>query len=249
MSAELPTIAENWALFLDVDGTLLDLEPRPDAVAVPRGLRETLAALHRRLGGALALVSGRAIADLDRIFAPLRLPAAGQHGAERRRRADSAIMPTVPRTDFAILLARLESFAAANPDVIIEFKGNSVAVHCRRDPKTLAAAGLIVAQAVTDSGGALDMLPAHGGFDVKPSSASKRRAIDAFMAEQPFHGRVPVFAGDDATDEGAFAATIERAGHAIRVGEGTSLAPLRVADPTELRRWLGVSIEAREARS
>ena len=137
----LPAIADDWALFLDVDGTLLDLGPRPDAVTVPHGLREALTALHRRLGGALALVSGRAIADLDRIFAPLRLPAAGQHGAEFRLRPDGAATAE-PGADLATVVALLAPFAVAHPGVIVEDKGLSVAVHCRLAPAALPAAGL-----------------------------------------------------------------------------------------------------------
>ena len=241
----LPQIANDWALFLDVDGTLLDLGPRPDAVTVPHGLREALADLQRRLDGALALVSGRAISNLDRLFAPLRLPAAGQHGAELRPRADAAVTAAAGSVSLDILAERLGPFAASHPGVVVEAKGLSVALHCRQAPEALGAAGKLVRSLVAETHGALDLLPAHFGFDIKLRRASKGRAVAAFLAEAPFHGRVPVFAGDDATDEGAFAAVLERGGHAIRVGgRGASFARLRVGKPAELRRWLGVRVPA-----
>jgi trehalose 6-phosphate phosphatase len=248
LNGTLPPLRDDWALFLDVDGTLLDIAPRPDAVTVPQGLRETLAALYRRLGGALALISGRAISDIDRIFAPLKLPVAGQHGAERRVQPEGAVVPAVSGADFGALLARLKPFAAAHPGVLIEPKGFSVAVHCRNAPQALHEAGALVAQAAAESGGTLEVLPAHGGFDVKLKGPSKRRAVESFMAETPFKGRLPVFAGDDATDEGALAAVRARGGHAIRVGDAVpSQATLRAASPAELRRWLGVRVPAEES--
>jgi trehalose 6-phosphate phosphatase len=248
LTGTLPPLSDDWALFLDVDGTLLDIAPCPDAVTVPQGLRETLSELHRRLDGALALISGRAITDIDRIFAPLKLPAAGQHGAERRARPEGAIIPAAGGADFGALLARLKPFAAAHPGVLIEPKGFSVAVHCRNAPDALHEAGALVAQAAAESGGALEVLPAHGGFDVKLKGASKRHAVESFMAETPFKGRIPVFAGDDATDEDALVAVRARGGHAICVGgAAASQATLRAAGPAELRRWLGVRVPAEES--
>src|SRR6266852_6565577 len=135
MPPALPELRTDWALFLDVDGTLLDFAAAPDDVEVPGDLPCALDALHGILGGALALVSGRSIAALDRLFAPLRLPAAGQHGAELRNEVGSEMTGVAPPRHLAAVIARLRDFAANHPGIVVEDKGVSVAVHYRQVPR------------------------------------------------------------------------------------------------------------------
>lgn len=244
-----PTAAPGWALFLDVDGTLLDYASRPDAVHVPPALRHTLSALLSALDGALALVSGRSIDDLDRIFAPLRLPAAGQHGAEGRRDGDARVFAPASSA-LAQILAPIRAFAAERPGIRIEHKGLSAAIHYRGAEEERAALGAVVAAAVAQGGEAYKLLDSYLVFDIMPRAADKGRAVDWFMAEPPFAGRVPVFAGDDRTDEDGFAEVLARGGYAIKIGRnGDTIAPWRIATPQAFRQWLDQSVTALEACS
>ena len=247
LSDALPIIKPDWALFLDVDGTLLDIAARPDEARVPAGLREDLAALSQRLGGALALVSGRAIVAVDRLFKPLRLPVAGQHGAELRRASGEPMRRLEREVDFERLRAPLERFAASWPGILVEWKGLSVAVHCLSAPGSRGELGAVLTDAVGKMDG-IELMDSRSGFDLKPRGVSKGTAVEWFLVEPPFRGRLPVFAGDDVTDEGGFAAALLHGGLAIRVGKaGQSLARLRVAYPADFRAWLAQSARALEA--
>lgn len=244
MAQILPVIARDWALFLDVDGTLLDDAPEPELVAVPPALRETLAVLRSALGGAVAVVSGRRIDDLDRLFAPLCLPVAGQHGAEARRE-DSIRAFATPSSALTAILAPVYGFAEKRPAIRIEDKGLSAAIHYRGDEPARDALGAMVAEALVRSGGAFRILPSHLAFDIVPNTANKGRAVDWFMAAAPFAGRVPIFIGDDRTDEDGFAAAIAHGGHAIKIGDhGASIAPWHMPAPQQLRQWLARSAAA-----
>ena len=241
----LPTIARDWALFLDVDGTLLDYAPRPEDAVVPPSLLRTIGELSGALDGALAIVSGRKIADLDRLFAPLRLPVAGQHGAEARRRQDVA----VHAPDASALAAILAPVYALGkrPTVMIENKGLSAAVHYAGSTLERDTLNALLSGAVAHSGGAYRLLTSHLAFDIVPSAVDKGRAVQWFMADPPFAGRVPVFIGDELTDEDGFAAAVARGGYAIKVGpRPNSIAPWHVRSPQELRQWLAQSLATLE---
>lgn len=240
---QLPRLRRDRALFLDLDGTLLDLAPTPDAVAVPPDLRRDLKGLHAALGGALALVSGRGIADVDRILAPLRLPVAGQHGAEMRATGDAEITHPVPDVDLGQLRRRLTAFAAAHPGVVVEDKGRSVTAHYRQAPRYRDELRKLMIELVAETGDGLEILDARMAFDAKSRSVNKRLAVEWFMRRPPFLGRSPVFAGDDTTDEDGFAAVLALSGDAIRVGtDADSIAQWRAAAPQEIRQWLRNSI-------
>jgi trehalose 6-phosphate phosphatase len=234
----LPEPARNWALFLDVDGTLLDIAPSPDAVIVPVYLRGLLRDLEHLLGGAVALVSGRTIADLDRIFAPLTLASAGQHGAELRFSDGADARLSLPPLGER-LLSNILAFAAERPGIVVESKGQTVAVHYRLAPDRAAELdGFLDVQAVEQKD-AIDILHGKWVFEVKPRGISKGTAIGRFMRHAPFAGRRPVFIGDDTTDEDGFAAVRDLHGHAIRVGlHGESLAGSRIETPEDTRAWL-----------
>jgi trehalose 6-phosphate phosphatase len=246
MAETLPIIARDWALFLDVDGTLLDFASRPDAAIVPPPLRQTLTALSGALGGALAIISGRTIADLDRLFAPLRLPVAGQHGAEARRGERICIFaPGSPA--LASVLAPVYALGEQRPTIMIENKGLSAAIHYAEAGSERDALSELLPKAIARSDGAFRLLASHLAFDIVPQAIDKGRAVDWFMADAPFAGRVPVFIGDERTDEDGFAAAMARGGHAINVGPRRgSIAPWHMPTPQDLRAWLDRSLATLE---
>lgn len=225
----------NSALFVDFDGTLAEIAPRPDAVALPAGMVQVLGTLHTRLGGALALVSGRPIAQLDAFLSPLRLPAAGLHGAERR--SASGVVTRLPQAELGPLVAELQALAALHTGLLVEPKPGAVALHYRLAPNCEALAQQAMQGVLQRSPG---MVLMHGKMviEMKPAEASKGHAIEAFMAEPPFAGRRPTFAGDDTTDESGFAVVQAAGGIGIKVGPGPTQAQHRVDTPTGLHAWL-----------
>ena len=191
------------ALLLDVDGTLIDIKPSPGEVHVSPELRDMLARLSRQTGGALALVSGRSIADLDRLFAPLELPAIGGHGAEMRLRAGKVVQGAAPLPQD--LRQQLADAATPGSGIVVEDKGYSLALHYRNDPQheeRLRAS--IAAGRAAFPGEATEVQPGKFMFEVKRPGVSKGEAVRALMMQPPFAGRQPVFIGDDATDELVF---------------------------------------------
>jgi trehalose 6-phosphate phosphatase len=239
MPIALPILDDASALFLDVDGTLLEIAATPDAVVVPNGLTDVLQRLYQALGGALALVSGRALAELDMLFDPLRLPAAGQHGAELRRRGDVPVQSIGrdPRLDGFV--RQLRAIAGERPGLLVEDKGLSVAVHYRLAPQYGEEVQAFATALLAECGGDIELLPLRMGIEFKPRATSKRTAVEWFLRAAPFHGRVPIFVGDDRTDEDGFAAALGQSGHALRVGlDGDSLASMRLATPQDVRDWL-----------
>lgn len=212
------------ALFLDVDGTLLELAPRPELVAMPPGLPALLDCLGRERGGALALVSGRRLADLDRLFAPWHGAAAGLHGAERRRQDGSLVPSAAGPADLAAAAAldrlrpTLIEAAGRWPGVWLEDKGPTLALHYRAAPEKAAEIGDFAAGLARRTGDCLRLIAGNMVVELQPRHYGKGGAIAAFMAEPPFGGRVAVFLGDDTTDEDGFAEVNRRGGVSIRVG-------------------------------
>jgi trehalose 6-phosphate phosphatase len=226
------------ALFLDLDGTLIDIAPRPDDVHAPKELIAVLGMLYQRLGGALAVVSGRPIATIDALLAPLRLPASGVHGSEIRRDAsDSITLHPARIISPAVrwLLAPLYSI----PGVLIEDKGIAIAVHYRQ---ALDAAELIretVVNAVrADEDKNLTLIPGKCVYEIKQAGYSKGTALAEFMAVSPWNGRRPVFVGDDITDEQAFAVLPRWDGLGLAVGEERIGAVKVFLSAAEVRNWL-----------
>jgi trehalose 6-phosphate phosphatase len=231
----LPDLDARCALFLDFDGTLVDIAPSPDAVVVEQGLTDALSALVRRLGGAVAVISGRPLAQIDRWLAPLVLPAAGVHGAERRR-ADGR----VERLSLASLDAVAQAaqrLADAHAGLLVERKSTAVALHYRLAPELEAVCvATMTAAAARDP--ALHAMRGKMVIEVLPHGVSKGHAVEQFLAEPPFSGRRPVFIGDDVTDEAGFAVVRRRGGAAVRVGPGHSVATHRIDSPAAVRTWL-----------
>ena len=238
-SDALPSPDPSWALFLDVDGTLIEIATAPDRVRVDPAVVPILAALSEALGGALALVSGRPVDQLDALFAPLKLPTAGLHGAELRtagaplRRHDS----TAGGLD--LIRRDLAAFAGQNDGILLEDKGIALALHFRQAPDLARAAERAVETVMAAHGEGLQLLRGKMVFEIKPAAVDKGRVVDTFMNEPTFAGRRPVFIGDDVTDEDGFAAVNRRDGHSIRVGDGAeTAAKCRVDSVDGLLAWL-----------
>jgi trehalose 6-phosphate phosphatase len=239
MSAGSPPPPEtDWAWFLDVDGTLLELAERPDAVQVEPGLLRALQSLREAARGALALVSGRSVAELDALFAPLRLAAAGQHGVERRDAAGQVHRHAFPAEALRAAAQELAAFARAHAGILLEDKGASLALHFRLAPQQADAARAALERAAARLGAGFLIQPGKMVLELKPAGRDKGVAIEEFLREPPFAGRVPVFVGDDLTDEHGFEAVQRRGGHAVKVGEGPSVARWRLPDAAAVRRWL-----------
>lgn len=237
--SDLPAIGAHSALFLDFDGTLVDLAPQPEAVQLVAGLVPALARLSTQLGGALAIISGRTISDLDGFLAPLRLPAAAEHGAQRRAAGGLAVSLAAP--DLQEVARRAAELMVRHPGLRVEVKSAAVALHYRHAPELEALCLQVMQEAAARTPG-VELLRGKFVFEVKPAGVSKGTAIEAFMAEPPFAGRVPLFAGDDTTDEAGFSAVQFMGGEGIKVGEGTTLARYRCASAAALRQWLGAAL-------
>ncbi len=234
---EFPGDPSGWALFLDLDGTLIDIAAAPDAVLIPADLGPLLGLVSRHLGGAVAIVTGRLLSDLDALFTPLRLPAAGLHGMEWRATGDAEIMLTQAETVDAIRGAVAE-IARRRPGVLLEDKGKALALHYRNAPEQKAWLAAEVEALLTSHPG-LKALPGKMVLEIKPAAVSKYTAVRQLMRQHPFLGRKPVFVGDDVTDQDGFRAALEAGGLAIAVAERPDeMASMTLAAPLAVRDWL-----------
>jgi trehalose 6-phosphate phosphatase len=238
MPLSVPPFNRHWAFFLDLDGTLVDIAETPEAVDPGEAEIALLQRLQKACEGALALISGRSLKRIDELFSPLVLAAAGQHGAERRDARGKRHRHRFPASALRATAGGIRSFAARHQGLVFEDKGASVALHYRLAPQLAAAAQ----KAVRDAAGPLgDAVEVQGGkmvVELKPAGCDKGAAIESFMQEPPFAGRVPVFLGDDTTDEYGFRVVNRLGGHSIKVGEGASAARWRLENPAAARAWL-----------
>nr|WP_269745853.1 trehalose-phosphatase [Luteibacter yeojuensis] len=225
-------------MFLDADGTLLPFADDPEAVRVADGLLATLDALHEALGGAMALVSGRPIEGLDRIFGRPTWAAAGQHGLERRRADGSlAIMP-VDKAELASLREAVHAAARDLPGLRVEDKSWSVALHWRERP-ALGAAVETLAPALAARFPGFELQPGNHVCEFKPRGMDKGVAVAKFLDESPFQGRTPVYLGDDLTDEHAFVVVNARGGMSVLVGaRSPSHGAFTLSSPADVHAWL-----------
>jgi trehalose 6-phosphate phosphatase len=229
--------AKSIALLLDVDGTMIDFGPSPLEVHVSGGLKDSLSRLTRLTDGALALVSGRSINDLDLLFSPLKLPAIGGHGAEMRVRGDEVISSARPLPD--ALRRNLADAATPGSGVIVEDKGYSLALHYRQAPQyedRLRAH--VAAGRAAFPREATEVLPGKSMFEVKRPNVSKGDGVRALMRRPPFAGRKPVFIGDDITDESVFAGLPELGGKGFSVGRHFDGMAGIFDSPEDVRRAL-----------
>jgi trehalose 6-phosphate phosphatase len=228
------------AYFLDVDGTLLEIKPRPEDIVADEVLRALLAELAAATGGALGLVSGRKIDDLDRIFAPLIIPAVGLHGAEIR--FSDGVRRAPPNGVMDAVRAPLSDFAAAHPGLRLEDKGAALAVHFRQTPELAGEVLEFLGKLAQKSG--LAVQPGKMVAELKEAHHDKGNGIAALLATAPFTARKPVFIGDDLTDESGFLFVDAHGGVSVRVGPEGSTTHARYILPnpgavrSELRRLL-----------
>ena len=201
-------------------------------------MHDLVHALHAATGGAIALVSGRAIDDVDRLFPGGTLPIAGQHGLERRDSAGATTRATIDVTELARARARLAELAARHEGLLLEDKGMSLALHYRAAPQHAALVHDVVRGTAAALGDAWFVQRGKRVVELRPASADKGEAIRAYLAEAPFAGRVPVFLGDDVTDEHGFEEVNQLGGYSIKVGEGESVARWRLRDVRAVERWL-----------
>lgn len=239
-----PELDAESALFLDVDGTLLEIAARPELVRVPESVPALLARLSVQREGALALISGRPLAQLDRLFQPWRGAAAGLHGLERRR-ADGIVDHVLdPGSATALdrLRPRLAELAAGESGLSLEDKGETLALHYRAVPHREAEIRALAEAMQRETASVLRLIAGKMVVEFQPRSANKGRAIAAFLAEPPFAGRRPIFIGDDMTDEDGFVEIRRRGGTGIRVGPPhPTAAAYRLPDVTAVLAWLARS--------
>jgi trehalose 6-phosphate phosphatase len=228
------------ALFLDVDGTLLEIAATPYAVSVSGDVRERLRALSSAGGGAVALVSGRAIADLDALFAPLTLPSAGLHGFERRGASGGYRRQALPsRGALETARAAMLDLADRHAGLLVEDKRFALALHYREAPQLEDAVVKTMEDVATRLAGELELQHGKMVVELRPAGATKAEAVAAFLAEEPFAGRLPVFIGDDLTDEPAFELVNRRDGLSVIVGDRRpSAARACLADVAAVHDWL-----------
>jgi trehalose 6-phosphate phosphatase len=238
MQSGTPPYGEKWALFLDIDGTLLEIAATPQAVHPAGADTKLIAALYEKTDGALALVSGRSLAKIDELFSPLRLPAAGQHGVERRDARGKVYRPAFSADLLARAAKQLADFAARHTGLVFEHKGYSMALHYRLAPRLGGAAHAVVKEAARTVGEGVEVQRGKMVAELKLAGHDKGRAIDAFMREKPFAGRLPVFLGDDLTDEDGFRVVDRLGGHSIKIGSGATVARWRLTNPAAARQWL-----------
>lgn len=244
----LPNVDDigRFALFLDLDGTVAEIAERPEAARVDIATVELLCALRRAAGEALAVVSGRDIAVIDRILSPLRLPVAGVHGLQRRDAAGRMHRTAETSAELDSVIRAIEAEVGGEDGVVFERKAGAVALHYRLRPE-LEARCRAAAERATRERPDLEILPGKKVFEIRLQGADKGDVIEAFLKEAPFRGRTPIFAGDDVTDEVGFAAVNAAGGLSIKVGTNATLARYRAADLPELHLWLAELARASQA--
>jgi trehalose 6-phosphate phosphatase len=238
-ASELAQRLDGCALLLDIDGTLLDLAPTPREVWVPPGLAKTLNRLLEKTSGALALVSGRSLNDIDLIFAPEQFPAVGGHGAEMRLSTDNEAVATHAPPMDKELKRRLAAIARLSPGILLEDKGYSLALHYRLAPHAERAIYEAVSLIRADLPNApIEVLPGKCVCEIKHSGFNKASGVIELMSHEPFKGRRPIFIGDDVTDESVFAIMPGFGGLAFSVGRRAQGVADHFDDPGEVRDWL-----------
>lgn len=237
------------ALFLDVDGTLLEICDRPDDVAANQVLISKLQACCSKLDGALALVSGRAIADIDRIFLPALFPVAGAHGAEIRYAAEQVpkiVDEPLPST----VIETLENFASAHTGLLLEKKRSGVSLHYRMAPELESDCRHLVKTLLEEIDDSYRLIAGKKVFEIAPAAHNKGAAIESFLSRSSFLGRIPVFIGDDVTDEDGFVVVNRLGGVSIRVGQADSTAATYLlSDVASVEHWLDSAILNTQERS
>lgn len=240
MSARAVFVRESEiALFLDVDGTLLELAATPDRVHVPAALRNTLQLARGREQGAFALLSGRSLAELDELFAPVRFAASGKHGLEVRLPCGEVSRPDIDPARLDRARRWLGLLQKENRGLILEDKGTALAMHFRLAPNQKEEVSAVMLELADELKDDFVLRPGKCVLEIMPRGFSVRSAIELFMKQREFAGRTPVFVGDDPTDEVGFEAVNEMGGHSIRVGDlAKTAARYRFSSVSTVIAWL-----------
>lgn len=238
-----PSPSLKWAYFLDVDGTLINIADTPEAVIVDRDLLDLIRNLYQASGGAMALVSGRMISDLDRRFGLTHLPMAGLHGLERRDSTGRHWTHGAAFEGKRVIMNTLTPILRRHPGLLLEDKGVTLALHYRQARHLASYVNRLMGKFATESGQGLELQRGKFVVEIKPAGVDKGSAVAAYMQEQPFKGRCPVFIGDDLNDEHGFAEVNKLNGVAIKVGKGASCARFRLPDVMAVHQWLGVALK------
>jgi trehalose 6-phosphate phosphatase len=232
-----PPVRKNSALFLDIDGTLLDLARTPDAVTVPAELRQALVRIYDDLEGALAFISGRSLLGIDRLFAPLRTAAIGCHGAEVRGSDGTvrALADPIPGP----VRALFRGLADSHPGTLLEDKVYNLSLHYRLAPEARGALEAAMEKHAPIFA-AENVAIQHGKavIDAKPKGVDKGVGLRALMRQPPFRDRMPVFGGDDTTDMDVFHILPELGGHGFSVGRAFEGVDYEFGSPRAVRQWL-----------
>lgn len=232
-----PVLKGNHAWFFDLDGTLAEIKPHPDQVFLTPEVRTALQLLAQKNEGAVALVSGRSMAELDALASPLHFPLAGVHGAQRRDFNDKMHTVELPADVVRTLNDQLTTALAVMPGCELEAKGMAFALHYRQAPQYEERI-MALAQGIVGLYPQLALQPGKCVVELKPQGISKGEAIAAFMQEAPFRSRTPVFVGDDLTDEAGFRVVNQLNGISIKVGPGATQAQWRLASVADVHQWL-----------
>jgi trehalose 6-phosphate phosphatase len=236
--------ADRTALFLDIDGTLVEYRPRPEDVTVDEELRDLLVAANHRLGGAIAFITGRMIEHVDRLFDPLRLPAAGVYGQEIRLTHHGNIQRVADLETLRPIAETLIGKFGEIPGVHFERKGSVLAIHTRAAPHALRPIVADVEDLLRDLADKYHVIVGNAGLEILPVGVLKSAAIERFMAVEPFASRAPVFVGDDASDESGFRYVNERGGVSVRVfPRGETDANYVLKDVVATRKWLAALLD------
>jgi trehalose 6-phosphate phosphatase len=234
----LPAAQPEWAYFFDIDGTLVDFAVSPAGVRLDPQLRRLLGRLYRSTGGAVALISGRSIADIDRLLHGVRLPVAGQHGIERRDASGLVTRRAFPSEKVAWVRQQLADAVTRHRGLLLEDKGLSLALHYRRIPKLGGFAHRLVRSLHAQIGAEYCVQAGKCVVEMKPAGRHKGIAVLEFMQEKPFRRRTPVFIGDDVSDEYGFATVNGLDGYSVKIGPGRTVARWRLQNVQAVRVWL-----------
>ena len=233
----------DWAYFLDVDGTLINIADTPEAVLMDQTLLDLIENLYRASGGAMALVSGRMISDLQNRIGLPQLPLAGLHGLERRDSSGRLWIHAAPPATKSAIKEALAPVLARHPGLLLEDKGLTLALHYRLTPRLAGYVHQLMSRFANAPEQGLELQRGKYVVEIKPAGIDKGTAVAEYMAEVPFKNRRPVFIGDDLNDEHGFAEVNKRDGISIKVGKGPSCARFWLPDVAAVHHWLGEALK------